>query len=195
MSGDDLQNTRIKSELNSLHDFQNLEDVAIPADLSDDQKFMAEAISLAKNAFEKNEVPVGAVLVEQGEIIGRGFNQPIFLNDPCAHAEILALRDAANYKKNYRLVDTTLYVSLEPCAMCVGALIHARIQRLVFAASDPKTGAVSSAIQLINAPFFNHKIQVEQGVYAEKSRELLQEFFQRRRKSFIHCYDSDELET
>lgn len=184
MAGDNHQEIQINSDLIHLHDC---------ATISDDQKFMAEAILLAEKAFNRNEVPVGAVLVEHDEIIGRGFNQPISLNDPCAHAEILALRDAANNKKNYRLVNTTLYVSLEPCAMCVGALIHARIQRLVFAAPDPKTGAVCSATQLIIAPFFNHKIQVEQGIYAQQSRELLQEFFQRRRKSADKHIHYEEL--
>lgn len=193
MSCEDAQKALIKSDNNLAQEIQDLQGFVQSVNLTDDQKFMAVAISLAQKAFDANEVPVGAVLVEHGEIIGRGFNQPIFLNDPCAHAEILALREAANNKKNYRLVNTTLYVSLEPCSMCVGALIHARIQRLVFAASDPKTGAVCSATQLINASFFNHKIQVEQGLYAQQSKELLQEFFQRRRKFSGLNQNSEEL--
>lgn len=147
-----------------------------------DELFMARALELAHCAYAKEEVPVGAVLVQNSRIIGEGFNQPITLHDPTAHAEILAIRQASQLIGNYRLVDTTLYVTLEPCAMCVGAMIHARISRLVFAAADPKTGAVTTASNLIDAPFFNHKINWDQGIYAAESKKLLQDFFKTRRK-------------
>lgn len=147
-----------------------------------DEHFMARALALAKLAYACDEVPVGAVIVQNNQIIGEGFNQPITLHDPTAHAEIIALREAAKCLNNYRCVNTTLYVTLEPCAMCIGAMIHARIQRLVFAAKDPKTGAVCSVAHLIDAEFFNHQIRWEQGFYAKESAELLQAFFQHRRK-------------
>jgi tRNA(adenine34) deaminase len=156
-------------------------DVPVSYNIADEQ-FMARALELAHSAYALNEVPVGAVLVHDGKIIGEGFNQPISLNDPCAHAEILALRHAATTLENYRLINTTLYVTLEPCAMCVGAMIHARVQRLVFSAKDPKTGAVCSAVKLIDAEFFNHRIIWEQGACAGESAKLLQKFFQQRRK-------------
>lgn len=147
-----------------------------------DEQFMARALALAQLAYACDEVPVGAIVVQNEKIIGEGFNQSITLHDPCAHAEIIALREAALSVNNYRLVNTTLFVTLEPCAMCIGAMIHARIQRLVFAAKDPKTGAVCSAINLIDAEYFNHHINWEQGHYAKESAELLQTFFQQRRK-------------
>lgn len=147
-----------------------------------DELFMARALELAHCAYAKQEVPVGAVLVQDNKIIGEGFNQPITLHDPTAHAEILALRQAAQLMGNYRLVDTTLYVTLEPCAMCVGAMIHARIKRLVFAATDPKTGVITSVSDLIDAPFFNHKIKWEQGFHSADSQMLLQDFFKKRRQ-------------
>lgn len=146
-----------------------------------DEKFMARALELAHQASAINEVPVGAVLVKENQIIGVGFNQSITLLDPTAHAEIVALRSAAKAIGNYRLVNTTLYVTLEPCAMCLSAMVHARIQRLVFAATDPKTGAVCSAIHLLDEPFFNHKIQWSQGPYVVESARLLRAFFQERR--------------
>ncbi|MDQ2994421.1 MAG: tRNA adenosine(34) deaminase TadA [Pseudomonadota bacterium] len=146
-----------------------------------DQRFMARALELAHTAQELGEVPVGAVLVLNDQIIAEGYNQPIAHHDPTAHSEIMALRAGAKHLNNYRLVDTTLYVTLEPCAMCVGAMIHARIKRLVFAASDRKTGAVCSAAGLIDASFFNHRIQWEQGVLAQASGQLLQHFFQAKR--------------
>ena len=141
-----------------------------------DELFMARALELAHCAYAKEEVPVGAILVRDNSIIGEGFNQPITLHDPTAHAEILALRHAAQFIGNYRLVDTTLYVTLEPCAMCIGAMIHARIKRLVFAATDRKTGAVTSMSSLIDAPFFNHKIRWEQGTHSIESQKILQDF-------------------
>ncbi len=147
-----------------------------------DIKYMTRALELAHQAQDKNEVPVGAVLVLDNEIIAEGFNQSLAHHDPTAHAEIMAIRAGGKKLNNYRLVETTLYVTLEPCAMCVGAMIHARIQRLVFAATDPKTGAVCSASSLIDAPFFNHKIQWQGGIMAEASTNLLQNFFKKRRE-------------
>lgn len=149
--------------------------------MSDDY-FMAQALKCAQLAYEKNEVPVGAVLVHGDNIIAEGYNQSITQNDPCAHAEIIALREAAKVMGNYRLVDTTLYVTLEPCVMCVGAMVHARIQRLVFATTDPKTGAICSVLNLLDAEHFNHKIQWSHGIYAEESASFLQAFFRQRRK-------------
>lgn len=150
-----------------------------------DNRFMARALELAKIAYAMNEVPVGAVLVHQGKIIGEGYNQPIKQHDPCAHAEIVAIKQAATFLGNYRLVNSTLYVTLEPCMMCLGAMVHARIERLIFATKDPKTGAVCSAINLIDAEFLNHRISWEQGSLASESAALLQDFFQKRRKAGV----------
>jgi tRNA(adenine34) deaminase len=127
-------------------------------------------------------VPVGAVIVANDEIIGEGFNQPITASDPTAHAEIVALRDAAKKINNYRLVGASLYVTLEPCTMCVGALVHARIQRLIFATTEPKSGAVMSRSQLLSADYFNHKIDVTGGVLAQECQHQLSAFFQKRRE-------------
>lgn len=143
--------------------------------------YMREALLLAKKAALQNEVPVGAVLVHENKIIARGFNQPILRHDPTAHAEIIALRSAGEYLKNYRFLNTTLYVTLEPCAMCVGAILHARIQRLVFGANDPKTGAVVSIAKLLDLPNLNHRINYIGGVFAQESQDLLQSFFLTRR--------------
>jgi tRNA(adenine34) deaminase len=148
---------------------------------SDDRRWMQRALELAQTAEAAGEVPVGAVLIYKGESIGEGYNYPIKSCDPSSHAEINALREAGRVLKNYRLTDSTLYVTLEPCAMCVTALIHARISRLVFATPDPKTGAVISAISLLNANYHNHRIQVEQGLLAEEASLLLKTFFQKRR--------------
>ena len=142
---------------------------------------MREALSLAKHASVKKEVPVGSVIVYEDEIIGSGWNQPISQNDPSAHAEIVALRDAAKNRQNYRLPDTTMYVTLEPCVMCVGALIHARVKRLVFGAKDPKTGAVGSVFDLLSDTRHNHSIEVTRGVLEEDCSMLLKIFFQQRR--------------
>lgn len=147
-----------------------------------DEFWMRRAIELATQAEALGEVPVGAVIVVNDEIIGEGFNQPITANDPTAHAEIVALRDAAKKINNYRLVGSSLYVTLEPCTMCVGALIHARIQRLVFATAEPKSGAVVSRSQLLSADYFNHKIDVASGVLAQECQHQLSVFFQRRRE-------------
>jgi tRNA(adenine34) deaminase len=143
--------------------------------------FMAEALALAADARQAGEVPVGAVVVREGQIIGRGFNAPISLHDPSAHAEIQALRAAAQALGNYRLAGCTLYVTLEPCAMCAGAIQHARIARVVFGASDPKTGACGSVINLFAEPLLNHHTEVEGGLLAQQCGELLTAFFRERR--------------
>ena len=142
---------------------------------------MHEALVLAQRARDQEEVPVGAVVVQDHKIIGKGWNQPILNNDPTAHAEIVALRDAANTIGNYRLVDATLYVTLEPCLMCVGAMLHARINKLVFAAYDPKTGAAGSVFNLLEDSQHNHAVKVQGGFMEEKGAKLLQKFFQERR--------------
>lgn len=147
----------------------------------DDQFFMQQAIELAKTAEKNQEVPVGAVLVLDNKIIAAGWNRPITACDPSAHAEIIALREGAKHLGNYRLIDTTLYVTLEPCAMCVGALVHARVKRVVFGAFDPKAGAVQSALPLGSASHFNHKIEYQGGVLADTCGQLLSEFFKARR--------------
>lgn len=147
-----------------------------------DEKYMRRAIELAGQGEQLGEIPVGAVIVCDGEIIGEGFNQPITSNDPTAHAEIVALRAAAEKIKNYRLVDSTLYVTLEPCTMCVGALVHARIARLVFGTTEPKAGAVVSQSQLLDASYFNHRINMQPGVLAETCQHQLSDFFRRRRE-------------
>ena len=146
-----------------------------------DQLFMQVAIELAKQASENGEVPVGAIIVKDGEIIGRGSNAPIGLHDPSAHAEILAMRDAAKHIGNYRLVDCTLYVTLEPCAMCSGAIQHARIANLVYGASDPKTGACGSVVDLMAEEKLNPHTSVRGGVLAEETATLLSDFFKQRR--------------
>jgi tRNA(adenine34) deaminase len=147
-----------------------------------DTEFMQYALALAKEAALNDEVPVGAIVVKNGEIIGKGRNSPIALNDPSAHAEILAMRDAANKIGNYRLVDCTLYVTLEPCAMCSGAIQHARIARLVYGASDHKTGACGSVINLMIEPKLNHHTQVESGILAAECGTILTRFFAEKRK-------------
>ncbi|MGE0558756.1 MAG: tRNA adenosine(34) deaminase TadA [Burkholderiales bacterium] len=146
-----------------------------------DTACMQEALKLAAQAAALGEVPVGAVVVRDGAIIGRGFNQPIAATDPTAHAEIVAMRDAGKTLGNYRLADCDLYVTLEPCVMCSGAIMHARIRRVVFAARDPKTGACGSAIDLFAQAHLNHHAEVTGGLLAEQSVELLQDFFAQRR--------------
>ncbi len=149
--------------------------------MNDDQKWMREALVLAEHAMSREEVPVGAVVVLENKIIGKGWNQPIASNDPSAHAEIVALRDAGETIKNYRLLDAALYVTLEPCLMCVGAMLHARIKKLVFGAFDPKTGAAGSVFNLFEDSRHNHSVDVQGGVLEKESAELLQTFFQQRR--------------
>jgi tRNA(adenine34) deaminase len=143
--------------------------------------FMQRALELATSAESQGEVPVGAVLVLNGDIIGEGYNQVITLHDPSAHAEAMAIRAAGQALQNYRLVDTTLYVTLEPCAMCAGLITHARVKTLVYGAADPRTGATGSAITVINHPSMNHQVEVISGVMADQCGELLRQFFRRRR--------------
>jgi tRNA(adenine34) deaminase len=142
---------------------------------------MSEALAEAHLAGEAGEVPIGAVIVREGAIIARGQNRTLRAVDPTAHAEIVALRAAAEVLGNYRLNGCSLYVTLEPCAMCAGAMIHARLDRLVFAAPDPKTGACGSVLAVLNHPRLNHQMQMEQGVLADDAAELLRSFFRKRR--------------
>ncbi|MBY0545516.1 MAG: tRNA adenosine(34) deaminase TadA [Gammaproteobacteria bacterium] len=146
-----------------------------------DEDFMQKALELAKRAEEEGEVPIGALIVYQDTIIGQGWNQSITRHDPTAHAEITAIREAAEKIGNYRLVDTTLYVTLEPCPMCAGAMVHARIKRLVYGARDPRTGAAGTVFNLAQSPQLNHRLIVEGGVLEMPCRELLQGFFAKRR--------------
>ena len=146
-----------------------------------DEDFMRVALELARQAELAGEVPVGAVVVKDGEIIGRGCNGPIDSHDPSAHAEMLALRDAAQHEGNYRLVDCDLYVTLEPCLMCVGAMFHARIKRVIYGASDPKTGAAGSVMNLFEEQRLNHHAVVQGGVLAEECGSILSQFFAARR--------------
>ncbi len=143
---------------------------------------MQMALELAHQAVANGEVPVGAIIVKDGVVIGRGSNAPISLRDPTAHAEINAMREAAAFLGNYRLVDCTMYVTLEPCAMCSGAIQHARIAKLVFGASDPKTGACGSVINLMSEPKLNHHTEVVSGVLADECGAMLSAFFKKRRQ-------------
>jgi tRNA(adenine34) deaminase len=143
---------------------------------------MRAALECAQGAADRGEVPVGAVLIGPGgDLLARAANAPIASHDPTAHAEVLVLREAGRRQRNYRLPGCTLYVTLEPCAMCVGALVHARVERLVFGAHDPKTGACGSVIDLTAAPGFNHRLAVTRGVLQDESAELLKRFFAERR--------------
>ena len=142
---------------------------------------MEEALHCSQRALEAAEVPVGAIVVCHGQIVGRGWNRNITNSDPTAHAEIIALREAGATIGNHRLGDCDLFVTIEPCAMCAGALVHARVRRLVYGADDPKAGAVRSVMQVLNHPQLNHKIEVRSGVLAARSAELLQKFFRNRR--------------
>ena len=146
-----------------------------------DEQFMRAALSEAQAAGEAGEVPIGAVVVYAGQIISRGQNSVIRLSDPSAHAEVVALRNAGHALNNYRLEGCTVYATLEPCAMCAGALIHARVARLVYAAADPKAGAAGSVLNIINHPDLNHLAEVSTGLLAEESAELLRTFFRQRR--------------
>ena len=149
--------------------------------MTEDEKWMNLAIEQAIKAQDEDEVPVGAVLVKDGLLIAKAHNRPISTNDATAHAEIQVLRKAGIKLQNYRLTDSTLYVTLEPCAMCVGALMHARIARIVYGANDQKTGACGSSENLINANCFNHKIHLTNGILEEECKQLLKEFFNSRR--------------
>ncbi|HBZ17382.1 tRNA adenosine(34) deaminase TadA [Pantoea sp. NPDC088449] len=147
-----------------------------------DEYWMRYALELARRAWEQGEVPVGAVLVQGDNVIGEGWNRPIGQHDPTAHAEIMALRQGGKVLENYRLLDTTLYVTLEPCVMCAGAMVHSRITRLVFGAKDEKTGAAGSLLDVIGHPGMNHQIQIDCGVLADECAGMLSDFFRMRRE-------------
>lgn len=149
---------------------------------SESEKFMRLALREAKRARDEREVPVGAIVVRNGRVIARAHNRPVHLNDPAAHAEILALRRAARRLKNYRLTDCTLYATIEPCAMCAGAIVHARLRRVIFGARDPKAGAAGSVLTVLNHPKLNHQVEVAGGVLAEECAGIVREFFRARRK-------------
>lgn len=146
-----------------------------------EEAFMRDALALAREAADAGEVPVGAVVVKEGTVIGRGHNRPISARDPTAHAEVMAMRDAAARLGNYRLADCALYVTLEPCAMCAGAIMHARIARVVFGTSDPKSGACGSVVNLFGNDRLNHHATVTGGLLAGEAGKLLQDFFAARR--------------
>jgi tRNA(adenine34) deaminase len=147
-----------------------------------DEYFMRRALAEAARGLKEGEVPVGAVVVLDGKVIARAHNRPIHLNDPSAHAEILALRRAGRKLGNYRLSGCTLYVTIEPCAMCAGAIIHSRIERVVFGGFDPKAGASGSALTVLNHPKLNHQVDVVQGVLADDCASIIREFFRRKRR-------------
>jgi len=148
---------------------------------NNDEFWMRHALQLAQRAWDEGEVPVGAVLVHEGRVIGEGWNRPIGHHDPTAHAEMMAIRQGGKVIENYRLLDTTLYVTLEPCVMCAGAMVHGRIGRLVFGARDAKTGAAGSLLDVLRHPGMNHQVQIEQGILAEDCAALLSDFFRQRR--------------
>lgn len=151
-------------------------------DAAADERWMREALLLARQAGEAGEVPVGAIVVQDNEIVGKGFNQPIRTCDATAHAEIVAIRNASQFRKNYRLPGTTLYVTIEPCTMCFGAMLHARIDRLVFGAAEPRAGAIVSQASPIGTGHYNHALSTTQGVLAQECSALMQDFFRARRK-------------
>lgn len=146
-----------------------------------DTTFMTRALELARIAEAAGEVPVGAVIAREGKIVAEGWNRPISMRDPTAHAEIVALREAGRVLETYRLSDTTLYVTLEPCPMCAGAMVHARVRRLVFAATDPRAGAAGTVFNIVQHPALNHRIECTSGVLAEECGSLLRKFFVARR--------------
>jgi tRNA(adenine34) deaminase len=148
---------------------------------TNDELWMEEALRAAQRALEAGEVPVGAVVVCGGQIVGRGWNRNIGENDPTAHAEIVALREAGATVGNHRLLECDVFVTIEPCAMCAGAMVHARIRRLIYGADDAKAGAVQSVMRLLEQPAMNHRVVVRSGVLAGRSAELLQTFFRSRR--------------
>ncbi|MFZ5724164.1 MAG: tRNA adenosine(34) deaminase TadA [Pseudomonadota bacterium] len=148
-----------------------------------DETFMRRALELARAGAARGEVPVGAVVVQDGAIVGEGFNQPISGTDPTAHAEIVALRDAARRLGNYRLVDCTLYVTVEPCLMCCGALVHARVREVVYGTDEPKAGSARSRLAAFDLPHLNHRVLVRGGMLADESAALMSEFFRARRQS------------
>ena len=148
-----------------------------------DHQFMCQALALAQQAAELGEVPVGAVIVVDGVVIGEGYNQPIATHDPTAHAEVVAIRQATQKLQNYRLENSTLYVTLEPCTMCVGALIHARISRVVFATTEPKSGSLVSARKQLETGYYNHVFKFEGGLLADEASKQLSDFFRGRREA------------
>ncbi len=150
--------------------------------LKADEHWMKEALKEAQKAEAIQEVPVGAVIVKNNQIIARGFNQVILQNDPTAHAEVVALRKAAEALGNYRLVDSEMYITLEPCMMCLGAMVHARVKKVHFATKEPKAGVICSHLHLDKAPFLNHQIEVESGVLEAEAAALLKQFFYQRRQ-------------
>jgi tRNA(adenine34) deaminase len=155
---------------------------AVEMQPGEDAAWMERALELAGLAAEAGEVPVGALVIKDGEIVGQGHNRNLLDNDPTAHAEIVALRQAAARLGNHRLTGCTMVATIEPCSMCAGALIHARIARLVYGAADPKAGAAGSILQVINHPSLNHRMEVTAGVLAEKCSEILQKFFRQKRQ-------------
>jgi tRNA(adenine34) deaminase len=146
------------------------------------EHWMRHALTLAQRAWDEGEVPVGAVLVYQNQVIGEGWNRPIGHHDPTAHAEIMALRQGGMVLQNYRLIDTTLYVTLEPCVMCAGAMVHSRIGQLVFGARDAKTGAAGSLMDVLHHPGMNHRVEITEGVLAQACSSMLSDFFRHRRE-------------
>jgi tRNA(adenine34) deaminase len=150
--------------------------------LNSDTQWMQEALAEAESAADAGEVPVGAIVLFNGEIIGRGQNRVLRDLDPTSHAEIVAMRAAARHLSNYRLTGCEIYVTLEPCAMCAGAMIHGRIQRLIYATDDPKAGAAGSVLEVLNHPRLNHRMQLTNGILAESSAELLRQFFRQKRE-------------
>jgi tRNA(adenine34) deaminase len=146
-----------------------------------DAQFMSRALELARMAEAAGEVPVGAVIVKNGSVVGEGWNQPIRSHDPTSHAEMIAMRAAAQELRNYRLLDTTLYVTLEPCAMCAGAMVHARVKRLVFAATDPRAGAAGSVFNIVQHAALNHRLEIRDGVMGDECSAELRRFFAARR--------------
>jgi tRNA(Arg) A34 adenosine deaminase TadA len=155
--------------------------LAVPG-AATDEKFMRMALGEARRAYREDEAPVGAVVVHQGRVVARAHNRPIHLHDPTAHAEILALRRAARKLGNYRLTGCSLYATIEPCAMCAGAIVHARPARVVFGARDPKAGASGSALTVLNHPRLNHRVEIVEGVLERDCASILREFFRQRRK-------------
>ncbi len=151
------------------------------ASMDHNVKWMQRAFELAQKAKEYDEVPVGAVIVHEDKIIGEGWNQPISSHDPTAHAEIIALRNAGNNVGNYRLPGATMYVTLEPCAMCAGAIVHARLSKLIFAVADPKTGACGSIFNLLQTEELNHKVEIDKSIMEDECRALIQTFFKEKR--------------
>jgi len=172
----------MNSRVEACYDFRMRQ--VIPPALSNGEaaKFMRMALREAKRAADEQEVPVGAIVVRDGRVIARAHNRSVHLNDPAAHAEILALRRAARRLKNYRLTDCTLYATIEPCAMCAGAIVHARLRRVVYGAPDAKAGAAGSVLDILNHPKLNHQVEVTSGVLADDCAAISREFFRARRK-------------